>query len=262
MGGPGGAGGGQYHYQTVNPEDLEDLFGGSSPFSDFFQTFFSSSFTPGSGQGQRSGVGREQSTGRVYTGAGHTRQAQQRAAPAQDVESELDVTLAEAYQGVTRLVEVRDEDGATRRLEVKIPAGVDEGSRIRIAGQGTQGRGGRGHLYLRVHMAPDAQYKREGTILRTTVDVPLAVAMLGGDVLVPTPDGRRLQLRIPLETPNGKVFRLRNQGMPHLGKPEQRGDLYAEIKVVLPTHLNAEQHRLFEEFARSIGYSHPAQDEQ
>ncbi len=230
--GTAGPAGGQYQYRTVNEEDLRDIFGEASPFSDFFETFF----TPGA---------RTQTTG--------TRR--QRATRGQDVESPVDVTLAEAYKGVTRVFELTESDGTTRRLEVKIPAGVDEGSRVRIAGQGIQGTAGRGDLYLIVHMLPDPQFTREGTTLRTKIEVPLAVAMLGGEVQVPTPDGRRLLLRIPAGTDNGKAFRLRGQGMPALGHPEEHGDLYAEVSVTLPTHLNAEQRRLFEAFARSIGYT-------
>ena len=104
-------------------------------------------------------------------------------------------------------------------------------------------------------MLPDTHFTREGTTLHTTVDVPLAVAMLGGEAHVSTPDGRRLALRIPPETSNGKSFRLRGQGMPRLGRTDERGDLYAEVSVTLPTHLNDEQRRLFEAFARSIGYN-------
>jgi curved DNA-binding protein len=73
--------------------------------------------------------------------------------------------------------------------------------------------------------------------------------MLGGEAHVATPDGRKLALRIPPATANGKSFRLRGQGMPHLGQPDKRGDLYAEVSVVLPTHLNDEQRKLFETFA-------------
>jgi curved DNA-binding protein len=135
---------------------------------------------------------------------------------------------------------------------VKIPAGVKDGARIRIAGQGVQGASGRGDLYLRVHVLPDPSFTREGTTLHTRIDVPLTTALLGGEVLVPTPDGRRLSLRIPPGTANGKSFRLRGQGMPVVGQPEKRGDLYADVNVVLPTHLNAEQRRLFEAFARSL----------
>jgi curved DNA-binding protein len=236
--GAGAYRGGNYQYRTMSEEDLEDLFGGQSPFSDFFETFFHSSSAPGTEGRTRSTTGRRQ-----------------RATPGEDVESPIEVTLADAYQGATRTFELSEPDGTTRRLEVKIPAGVHEGSRIRLAGQGLPGTAGRGDLYLRVHIAPDPHFTREGTTLRTTVDVPLATAILGGEVQVPTPDGRRLLLRIPAETANGRSFRLRGQGMAHLGQPNNRGDLYAEVSVVLPTHLNDEQRRLFEAFARSIGYS-------
>lgn len=232
----GGDGGTRYEYRTVSPEELNDLFGGQSPFSDFFETFFGSSFAG-------------QPNVRTRTsGAGG-----QRAIRGQDIESPVDVTLAEAYTGVTRVFELSDMDGSSKRIEVKIPAGVDEGSRIRIAGQGGQGTAGRGDLYLRVHILPDARFIREGQTLRAKIDVPLTTAMLGGEVRVVTPDGRGLMLRIPQETPNGKSFRLRGQGMPQLGQQDKRGDLYAEISVVLPTHLNDEQRRLFEAFARSVG---------
>jgi curved DNA-binding protein len=149
--------------------------------------------------------------------------------------------------------ELTDVDGGTKRLEVKIPAGVDEGSRIRIAGQGGQGTAGRGNLYLIVHIVPDERYIREGTTLRTTIDVPLAVGMLGGEAQVTTPDGRKLALRIPPETANGKSFRLRGQGMPQLGQPDKRGDLYAEVSVDLPRHLSDEQRRLFEALLARLG---------
>ena len=234
----GGDGGFRYEYRTVNPEDLNDLFGGQSPFSDFFETFFGSSFA---GQPDM----------RTRTGG----PGSQRAIRGQDIESSVEVTLAEAYQGVTRVFELTDMDGSSKRIEVKIPAGVDEGSRIRIAGQGGQGTAGRGDLYLRIHMLPDPRFTRAGTLLRTTVEVPLTTAMLGGEVRVTTPDGRGLMLRIPPETPNGKSFRLRGQGMPQLGQPDKRGDLFAEVSVVLPTQLSDEQRRLFEAFARSIRYT-------
>lgn len=234
-GAEGGFGGGHYQYYTMNEEDLNDLFGGASPFSDFFETYF------GSGMG---GATARRTTGRT----------RQRARVGQDIESPVEVTLAEAYTGAARVFELTEPDGGTRRLEVKIPAGLDEGSRIRIAGQGGQGSARRGDLYLRAHMLPDPRFTRDGTTLHTTVEVPLAVAMLGGEARVKMPDGRGLMLRIPPETQNGRSFRLRGKGMPQLGKPDQRGDLYAEVSVVLPAHLTDEQRRLFEAFARSVGY--------
>ncbi len=241
--GAGGFRGGNYEYRTINEEDLNDLFGGQSPFSSFFETFFHSDFSPGSERRARGGP------------------AGVRARPAtrgQDVEAELEVTLAEAYLGTKRMVELAEPDGTTRRLEITIPAGVDEGARIRLAGQGAAGQAGRGDLYVRVHLLPDARFTREGANLRTIIEVPLAVAVLGGEAHVPTPDGRSLLLRIPGFTQNGRIFRLRGQGMPQrIGQTDPRGDLYAEVKVMLPAHLNDEQRQLFEAFARSIGYVGP-----
>ena len=174
----------------------------------------------------------------------------------EDTEAEIEVTLAEAYQGAKRTIELTEPDGTSRRLEITIPAGVDEGARIRLAGQGRAGRAGRGDLYVRVRLLPDPRFTREGAPCVPSVEVPLAVAMLGGEAHVPTPDGRRLLLRIPSPTQNGRTFRLRGQGMPtRIGRTEQRGDLIAEVKVALPTQLNDEQRRLFEAFARSIGYT-------
>jgi DnaJ-class molecular chaperone len=240
--GPGDFGdftGGHYQYRTMTEEDLEDLFGGTSPFSDFFNTYF------GSGDFDDDYV-RTRTTGR---------RPRRTPTVGEDVESAVEVTLADAYQGVTRTFELTEPGGNTRRLEVKIPAGVKDGARIRIAGQGIQGDAGRGDLYLRIHIKPDPRFSRDGTTLRTTVEVPLTVAMLGGDVRVPTPDGRQLLLRIPAGTDSGQTLRLRGQGMPHVNEPDKRGDLYAEAKVVLPKHLTAEQRSLFEQFAHSIGYN-------
>jgi curved DNA-binding protein len=229
------SGGRRTQYRTMSEEDLQDLFGGASPFSDFFETYFGSGMAGGMSGGRARTTGR-----RAYE------------PEAQDAEAEVEVTLAEAYKGSTRVLELTELNGGVRRLEVKIPAGVNDGARIRIAGQGMAGASGRGDLYLRVHILADAQFTREGTTLRTRIDVPLSTAMLGGEALVPTPDGRRLALRIPEGTANGKAFRLRGQGMPMVGQAEARGDLYAEINVVLPTRLTAEQRRLFEAFAHSI----------
>src|ERR1035438_5868414 len=151
------------------------MLGDQSGFSDFFETLFGSAAT-----------GQTQTAGR----------REERATRGQDVESVIDITLEEAYKGATRTFELTEADGSTRRLEVKIPAGVNDGSRIRISGQGIQGSAGRGDLYLIVHIVSDPHFTRDGSDIRTRVDVPLAVAILGGEIQIPTPDGRRLLLRI------------------------------------------------------------------
>jgi curved DNA-binding protein len=223
--GPGGV---RYEYRTVNDEDLEDMFGGESPFSDFFESMFG---------GARSG-GRRQ-TPRPRTGA--------------DLEQPIDVMLEEAYRGTTRTIGFTTPEGQTRRIEVTIPPGVDNGSRVRIAGQGQHGLNGgaAGDLYLVMAVRPDPRFERRGDDLSTKVYAPLTTMLLGGEVRVPTVDGRSLALTIPPPTQDGRVFRLRGQGMPHLGRPEQRGDLHAEVHVRLPEQLSAGQRELVEQLARA-----------
>jgi curved DNA-binding protein len=227
--GGGGRGREQYAYRSASPEDLEDLFGGEEPFSDFFSTFF------GGGGGAASSGRRAP---RPRAGA--------------DLEYPVEVSLAEAYRGATVNLNVQTADGQTRRLEVKIPPGVTDGSRIRVAGQGSPGRAGApaGDLYLVTRIKPDPRFEREGDDLRTKVSAPLATMILGGEVHVPTPDGRRLALKVPAGTQDGKLFRLRGQGMPHLGRPDRRGDLQAEVHARLPERLTERQRRLFEEFSQ------------
>jgi DnaJ-class molecular chaperone len=139
----------------------------------------------------------------------------------------------------------------TRRLEVKIPAGVDTGARVRLAGEGQPGSGGapNGDFYLVITVEPDPQFERKGDDLTTDVAVPLTTAILGGQVPVPTPDGKRLLLTIPPETQNGQTFRLAGKGMPRL-KGSGAGNLLARVQVTLPQALKPEEKRLFEELAR------------
>jgi len=146
----------------------------------------------------------------------------------------------------------------TKRIQVKINAGVDNGSRIRVAGEGQPGIGGgpRGDLYLVISVKPDPTFERKGDDLYVDVDVDLVKLMLGGQVPVPIPDGRKLILTIPPETQNRRTFRLAGKGMPHL-KAEGSGNLYARVQAVLPTHLTGEERSLFEKLARSRGVEAP-----
>jgi DnaJ-class molecular chaperone len=138
-----------------------------------------------------------------------------------------------------------------RRLEVKIPPGVDTGSRVRLAGEGQPGTGGApaGDFYLVITVEPDPRFERKGDDLVTEIQVPLTAAVLGGEVLVPTLDGKRLRLTIPPETQNGQTFRLAGKGMPRL-KGGGAGNLLARVQVVLPHGLRPEEKRLFEELAK------------
>ena len=219
-----GAGG--FTYRRMSPEDLEDLFGGESPYSDFFESMF------GSGAGT---TARARAPRRGY-----------------DLEYPIEVTLEEAAQGATRRLGLEDSAGQVRQVEVKIPPGARDGTRVRVAGQGSAGGAGgpRGDLYLIVQVLPHATFTREGDDLRTRVAARMTTMLLGGEVEVPTLGGR-VMLKIPPDTPDGKTFRLRGKGMPRLGRPGEHGDLYAEVHVALPRRLTPAQRRLMEEFARA-----------
>jgi len=185
----------------------------------------------------------------------------------QDMEHPVEVTLEEAYSGATRLLETQVEEPCSsckgegcpsckglgriirpKRLEVKIPPGVRDGSRVRIAGKGGPGYNGGppGDLYLLTSVKPHKRFQRTGDDLTTEVEVPLADAVLGGEIHVPTIAGKKLALKIPPETQNGRIFRLGGQGMPRLGD-KARGDLLVKVKVVLPTKLTRREKELFEE---------------
>ena len=188
----------------------------------------------------------------------------------QDIDYSIEVTLEEAYHGSKRIMELQTEElcaacGGTgrvgnrvcticngaggkimpRRLEVKIPSGVKDGSRIRMAGEGKNSRAGRkGDLYLVVKVLPHQLFERKGDDLHTEVSVPLVTAILGGETRLPTLNGN-LVLKIPPETQNGRVFRLSGKGMPQLNNAKY-GDMFAKVKVVLPTNLTKEEKQLFE----------------
>ena len=160
------------------------------------------------------------------------------------VEQQVAVTLEEAYKGATRYVEVPavSEPGASRRLEVKIPPGVDNGSRVHIP----YGEGRQQDLYLRIVVLPHPRFQREGNGLRTEIEVDLVDAVLGGEVAVITFKGK-VALKVPAETQNGQTFRLAGQGMPRLNNPKAHGDLLVKVKVVLPKELSEEERRIFQQ---------------
>ena len=169
-----------------------------------------------------------------------------------DLEQAVEITLEEAYAGTRRTFQVQDtRTGDVRGVEVKIPAGAYDGLRVRVAGRGNAGSGGGspGDLYLTVKVRPHALFERDGDDLRVKVPTPLYTAVLGGEVMVPTPRGTRLALKVPPETQNGQRIRLAGQGMPRL-QGGGRGDLYAEVAVQVPKDLSGRERELFAELAR------------
>ena len=201
--------------QYTNPEDMEDIFGSASPYSDFFTNIF--------GQARR--------------GQGAARGAPSGPRRGRDVEYEVDLTLQEAFQGAERLLEM---DG--HRIKAGIPPGVRTGSRVRLAGQGEPGynKGPAGDLFLIVHILPNETFEREGDDLHLDVPVDIFTAIAGGEVRIPSME-RPMILKIPPRTNAGQSFRLRGKGMPRLGDPKTRGDLFALVRLVLPDSLTDQE---------------------
>ena len=228
----GGTGSGGF--RTMTQEEMEELFGDSNPFSDFFTTFF------GGGMG---GAQRE------TRGSGRVRQR-----PGRDIENEIELPLEDAYHGSTHRLSLR-HDGHARTVDVRIPAGVVDGSRVRISGEGEQGVAGAasGNLYLRVRLAPHPVFELKGRDLYTKVLVPVTTAVLGGEASVMTLSGKAARLRIPPLTQNGQIFRLKGYGMPTVGKPEEKADLYARIEVQLPAQLTTEERERWEALRKTSG---------
>jgi DnaJ-class molecular chaperone len=237
-------------------------FDTSSNFSDFFETLFGNAASGSRPTGARTGDDFRRRVG-------------------DNIEQPVEVTLQEAYTGGTRTFNVQSTeicpicrglgeiggkscancDGQgqlvrSKRIQVKIPAGVDNGSKIRVAGEGQPGIGGapRGDLFLIISIKPDPVFERKSDDLYLDFEVDLVTAMLGGEAPVPLIDGRKVTMTIPPETQNGRVFRLAGKGMPHL-RGEGSGNLYARMKVVLPMRLTGEERTLFEQLARTRGAS-------
>ena len=230
----GGGGGRPGGFRTATPEEMEELFGGgASSFSDFFSTFFGGGPEPSGRGGKRS------------------RGARSRRGP--DIEAEADLTLEEAFAGTTRKVAM-PRHGKDHTVEVRIPAGIKDGARIRAAGEGgrSAGDGPAGDLFLSIRVLPHARFERRGQDLHVRARVPVTTAVLGGEIAVPTLSGTTLRLKVPELTTSGRVFRLRGHGMPAVGKAAERGDLYVTADVEVPSHLSDEE-RAHYEALRALG---------
>ncbi len=169
-----------------------------------------------------------------------------------DIEHDIDIPLPEVMNGATRVLNLRipELDGKVRnrRLEVKIPAGVRDGSRIRVAGEGEhKGDGLRGDLFLKVRVSPENGFERRGSDVITDLPIPLSESLLGSNASVKNLDGSTLTVKIPPETSEGSMLRLRGQGLPTLNGSD-RGDLLVRINVTLPKNLNSEERQLIYQF--------------
>ena len=193
--------------------NAEDPFGGGN-FSDFFRSIF--------GEAVRNSA------------RGQSMQQQQ------GYQQEAQISFQEAYEGTLRQLQTNG-----RKLQVRIPAGVKTGSKVRVAGAGPEGL----DLYLVVNVTDEDKFERDGQDLTTTSAISVFTLILGGETEVETPTGK-VKLSIPAGTQTDQVFRLAGRGMPHLKDPKIKGDLYVKLKVQVPKYLSPKQRELLEEASR------------
>ena len=192
----------------------QDPFDGAGGFSDFFSAIF----------------------GEAVRSSARNQAAQQQ----QGYQQQVDINFQEAYEGGTRQLQTNG-----RKLQVRIPAGVKTGSKVRVAGAGPEGL----DLYLIVNVTDEDRFERDGQDLYTTSILSVFTLILGGDTDVETPTGN-VKLSIPAGTQVEQVFRLAGRGMPHLKNPNTKGDLFVKLKVQVPKYLSSKQRELIEEAAR------------
>lgn len=226
---PGGEGGTHF---TFNGSDM-----GGTDFSDLFENLF--------GGGGGSGG---------FSGGGGFGGFKQRPRPGRDVEAELSLTLQEALKGGKRQITIQMPDGP-KTLEINVPAGVRDGAKLRLSGQGDPSTSGgpAGDLFLRVHYRPNNMFKVDGTNLQSDLGITPWQGVLGAKVKVPTLEGE-VELTVPPGTSSGRKFRLRGKGM---GSPSNRGDLIVKIMIDVPTTLTPEEKELWEKLSQISTFKAP-----
>jgi len=214
-----------FHWHTAGEQDF-DLGGAQGPFGDLFEEFF------GAGRGPAAGARR-----------------------GRDIEYEVELTLREAFTGTTRQVALSGPNGSRKRLEVKIPPGVDTGSLVRMAGEGAPGAGGgpSGDLYLVTRVRTDPFFERQGDDLHCTVPITFAEAALGAKIEVPTLKGK-VTVSVPPGTSSGRTLRLAGLGMPRLRGGS--GNLYVHLRIAVPKTLSPEEQDLVTRLA-ALGREDP-----
>ncbi len=230
-GGAGGAG----RSRTFTQEEMNDLFGGGNGgFSDFFETFFG-----GAGMGGGGGPGRGKQGG-AFAGARPPR-------PGDDYQADVEIGLEEAYHGAKKIIEI---DGKKLRLQFK--PGIADGKVIKLAGKGGKGMNGGpdGNFFLKIHVMPHADFERRGDDLYLSLPLQAHDAVVGKSEEIHTLGGG-VKLRIPPETDNGKVFRLKGQGMPVYDSAGTHGDLYVTVSLALPKGLKPEEVEFFRKMAEA-----------
>jgi DnaJ-class molecular chaperone len=226
-----GRGTGGFHYRTQTPGGGTVDFG-DVDLSDLFESFMGGRGGPGTG-GPRRGGGRTRG-GAGWSGYGAEEQAGSVGA---DITYPVNISFEQAVRGTTVEVRLNSPDRSIdETISVKVPPGVDEGSKVRVRGKGQPGHGGRGDLIILTHVQPHAYFRREGHDILLDLPISAAEAASGATVSVPTLEGK-VELRIPAGIGSGKRLRIRERGVPQ--RDGRRGDQYCRILVQLPPDLSA-----------------------
>lgn len=221
--------GGNYQEFHFTNEDMDgDIF--DNLFGDFFHNYGSRGFHSRAGGDFRSNFSHKGS----------------------DVCADINVSFDDAVSGCDKVVQLRDESGQTKSLEIHIPAGIDEGQSVRLKGKGQPGIGGdaAGDLLLKVHITPKPGYERKGNDVYVTVNIPYTTAVLGGEAIVPTLTGK-VSCKIAAGTQSGSKIRLKNKGIPFMKSPGRKGDEYIIIQIEVPRSLTPEERQKLIEYERA-----------
>lgn len=216
----------QRTYTYQGGPGFEEQFGGESPFSDFFESFFGGG---GRDFGARPG-------------------ASQRRAPVKgrDLKAELDITMEDVYNGTEKSIVINRQ-----RIKIKIPKGIENGKRLKLSGKGEAPPGGgkKGDLYIRLNIKEHPDFRREGDNLYYDLETDLYTAVLGGTADIPA-FGEKVKIKIPPEAQQGMMLRLSGRGLPQFENSARRGNLYVKINIQLPENLTKKEKELFQELAK------------
>lgn len=235
------AGQGGFNYQGAGPGGFHfESSGGFEDISDIFSNLFG-----GGGRSGSSFFGSGVDFG-DFTGA-------RRRGPlkGRDVEAEMTIPFDLAANGGESIITT----GSGKRVKVKIPAGIEDGKKIRIRGQGEKpaGSGTPGDLYIIIHVAPHPEFERKGNHIYSIAEINMAEALLGTEIYVRTIKGKKVKLKIPPGTSSGKTFRLKGMG---ISSKSGKGDHYVKIRVKVPDKLTPGQIKKFKEWAAEAGLIH------
>ena len=237
-GGNAGAGGYQeFHYSGDNLDDIFDGIFGGFKGKGFGSGFHSKGFRTQDFEDDGGFFGRG---------------SRSRSQEGEDVLAKVDVTFEEAALGADKVIHFRSPDGKEESLQVHIPAGIDSGQKIRLKGKGMPGRngGGAGNMLLEVNVLKKPVFERKGMDIYTTVEIPFATAVLGGEAIVPTLNGR-VSCKIKEGTQSGTKIRLKGKGIVSMKNASEKGDEYAVIQIQVPKHLSPDARQKLTEFVKA-----------